>query len=234
MRKIIISSLLGAIVSTTAVAAAATNATTTPPSTFEFPHGLFISGQVNNSWAHDNTLTVTNIDKTGVNANVALKDNMGVGAGLGLGYAFNRYFALETGYRYLSHLTAVAHTTNTTPQLTASDQASMSVADILMRLTIPMDRFFVYAKGGAAYAMLKNRNNLTVAAGGTSMTFNGALPNISENVWRPEAGLGLGYALSEHVTAEVSYSRIFGLGQLLGSKYIPDVSTLGLGVSYYF
>lgn len=233
MRKILISLLLSAIVSATAVATTSAT-TTTPSSIFEFPHGLFINGQINDSWAHDNTLAVTNIDNSNVNASVALKDNMGIGAGFGLGYAFNRYFALETGYRYLSHLTAVAHTTNVTPQLSASDQASMSVADILMRLTIPMDRFFVYAKGGAAYAMLTNRNNLSVSAGGTTLTFNGVLPNATVNTWRPEAGFGLGYALSSHVTTEVSYSRIFGLGQLLGSKYIPDVSTLGLGVSYYF
>lgn len=201
---------------------------------FQFPQGLFISGQINNSWAHDNTLSLNNIQSSGVNASIALKNDMGIGGGAGLGYAFNRFFAVEAGYRHFEDLTAVAKTTNLTPQLEATDDASMNVADLLARVTIPMDRFFIYAKGGAAYAMLKNRNDLTVTAGGAQFTFDGVLPAESVDVWRPEAALGVGYALTSHVTAEASYGRIFGLGKLLDAKYVPDVDSLGLGLSYYF
>lgn len=201
------------------------------------PRGLYLTGQISNSWANSSGETLSDIDHSGINVSANIKKDMGIGGRLGLGFAFNRFIALESGYAFLPNFTIQANTTNVNPQVSASGKVDMSALDILGRISIPIDKFFVYAKGGAAYVMLDANNQITLNAAGVSTTVSIPIPSNdkSYNTWRPEAVVGVGYAFTPHMTADVSYGRIFGLGSIIKSEhYAPDVDTAALGLSYYF
>lgn len=201
----------------------------------QFPHGFYFTGQVTNSWANSPGLSYTDLNYTGINANLNVKNDMGIGGRLGMGFAFNRVLAIESGYSFMPDLTLIAKTTNLNPQVSASGNVNMSDVDVLLRLMIPIDKFFIYAKGGGAYVMLNTNNQVTLNIAGNNIG-SVVVPNdlTSYNSWLPEAVVGTGYAFNRHITVDASYGRIFGLGGLQGENAIPNVDTAALGLSYYF
>lgn len=204
----------------------------------QFPRGFYVTGQATNSWASSSGLTFNNLEYTGVNVSLNVKNDMGLGGRLGIGYAFNRFLALEGGFSFMPDLTLQAKTTNLSPQITASGKVNMNDVDALLRVTIPIHQFFIYAKGGATYVMLHTNNQVTLNIGNISPG-SITVPNdlTSYNTWLPEAVLAAGYAFNRHITADISYGRIFGQAAgdfLYGEKEVPNVDTLAVGLSYYF
>jgi OmpA-OmpF porin, OOP family len=144
-----------------------------------------------------------------------------------VGWQFNPYFALETGYNYLQ---------NNDYQVAGGlldVTEKMQAWDFLGKASLPFSAFVgeqtpfsVYAKAGGAY--VRSEGDVSVAGIGSTST--------SSNQVKPEAGAGIECNFTEDFSADLAYSHIFGSKTTLGDNEInaPITDMVYLGVRYLF
>lgn len=130
------------------------------------------------------------------------------------GAGFNKYAAVEAGLMYL---TPSEYNPNVSYQ-THEPQIREYAFDVLARLTLPVQDFGVFAKGGLAVVYKSQSGALDTNGEGTS----------GGNVYaRPEIGFGVSYSFS-YITIDVSSSRI------LGNSDIEEIDFTAIGLTYQF
>lgn len=214
--------------------------------------GFYVRAQAGYSWAGSDTTQTLNAVSGGssnpANPTIQSSDsnNGGFSGRLGLGYDFNQYIALEGGFQTLSPAYREINNVNVVNGpisiLSGSQivKTSLYDADLIAKLTLPLGSFFVYADGGAAYVHTE--------AQGATLTYTSEFEGVPTDstpvtVWnssndvgyiRPEAGAGLGYNFTPSFGVDVSYSRIFGAGQMNDQNYLADINSGLFGLTYKF
>ncbi len=128
-----------------------------------------------------------------------------------LGYAFNKYFAIENGYTYL-------------PKATDDDGDTINnyAIDLLGKLSWPVTSgFSIYAKAGGSYLYSK------VGSG-----IDGPSGNLSHI--GPAYGVGASYEVIPNLAIGVDWLRFSGDGTVGSSDYQPQQDAVFLGLSYKF
>lgn len=137
------------------------------------------------------------------------------------GYQFNQNLAAELGWSHFSEVTAKDH--GYYADYDYSARLNTNVVDAAAKGIVPVaDNVSLYGKLGAAYVM----ESVHAHYGPFSAS-------ASEKKLLPEAGVGVSYAFTDNVSADVSYTRI----QKVGDKNKSDINSIdfaGVGVSYTF
>jgi opacity protein-like surface antigen len=127
-----------------------------------------------------------------------------------LGYAFNKYFALENGYTYLPKATD-----------DAGDTIKNYAIDLLGKISWPVTSgFSIYAKAGGGYLYSKFDG------------INGVSGNNSHI--GPAYGVGASYEIIPNLAIGLDWERFSGNGKVGDSSYQPQQDAVFLGLSYKF
>ena len=141
---------------------------------------------------------------------------------LSFGYQFDRYWAMEFGYRHFSNADMSIGTNN----YIANASSKSSAFDLTAKGILPVTtKVALYAKLGLAYLRPNAQGGLITIA-----PYNGTTHSYSKTL-EPTFGLGISYALKPNVPVEFSWNRIQKMG---GSNHAPSSDFYSLGVSYYF
>lgn len=137
-----------------------------------------------------------------------------------VGYRFNDYIALETGYTSIVNDHYNGGDNNGIGTL-GPDHYRLYTIDLSGKFIYPFKSgFSVFAKAGAAYAH--------------QSAFNQAYSNLepsvdsNSNSILPLAGAGISYNFTQNFATDISYTRMFG------NNNIGSINLIGLGVSYTF
>lgn len=110
-----------------------------------------------------------------------------------LGYDFNRYFALEAGYIYISKV--VYNNINASAK---SGEFRQEVIDFLAKGSLPFNnQFGLFMKVGAAYL---HRDTLRVAVSGTILD-----TNSNDQTYVPTIGAGMYLNFTKHFYGDIGY-----------------------------
>ncbi len=148
-------------------------------------------------------------------------DDAGFAGRLFMGYQFNQYIALETGFVMLqkvqfNNITVAGSST------TVDESFKQSILDVMLKGILPLpDGYDLFAKAGYANVM---RDDIEVTgSNGTS-----ASSDTTDTQSVPVVGGGAEYHLTRNVIADVSYLHYFGTGDL------PAADFGSAGLSYLF
>lgn len=131
------------------------------------------------------------------------------------GYQFNEYVATELGWSRFGNVDAKSAIGNLTLRT--------NVVDLAVKGILPVaDKVSVYGKLGAAYVMEN-----------VSGHFYGYHEDETNKKLLPEAGVGVSYAFTDNVSADVSYTRIQAIGST-NTRQIHSLDFAGVGVTYSF
>ena len=168
-----------------------------------------------------------------------------IGVGLGLGYEFNRYFAIEGSINYFAaqqyELFTFSNFTEETTGTASVTQKNIYAAMLFGKLTIPVcNCLSAYVRLGAAYEWAAA--NFNVYSTTSSSTVNGAKHHLNFAY-----GLGLDYRFNRCVSFLADWTSIQGKHTSLAlndpspasdsplfSTRTPTVNFFSLGVRYYF
>jgi len=136
-----------------------------------------------------------------------------------VGFDFNQYIGLETGYTYLPTTDVTLFTG--VPQFNIKSYA----IDLLAKLSVPITNVFgLYAKAGGSYLHSNFSNSLAAPAGDSS----------SSNIG-PAFGVGAEYEVIPNLAIDLSWMRFSGQSnQSVGESYQPSPDVVLLGISYKF
>lgn len=159
-----------------------------------------------------------------------------------VGYQFNPYFGLETGYSVFSDTTfktrgTLVDTAGNVDTITGNVKAQTQQWDILAKAGLPFGCTGLRGdiKAGAAYVMSKVNWNVSNSSPAFSK-FN-ASGSESENSWSPALGASLAYNFTKNFAADISYLHTFGSDSKIGFKNdidSPDTDLATIGLSYLF
>ncbi|NNM58351.1 MAG: outer membrane beta-barrel protein, partial [Legionellales bacterium] len=166
-----------------------------------------------------NQLSTDPNDKTDV-------DNGNLGARAYLGYQFNKYLSLESGYTQYSHTDV-----NNIDGVRGADLSLYQGAiDAVAKVSLPLtQKINIYAKGGAAYVMTQGVDSsvyVNVQPNQINANLDYGTKNIDE--FRPTYAVGVSYDLTQHLSTDVSWSQIVGGNDIATSNFAS------LGLSYHF
>ncbi|HVV68138.1 MAG TPA: outer membrane beta-barrel protein [Gammaproteobacteria bacterium] len=173
------------------------------PSPYEYKDSGFIiglqAGYADTHWDNIDNL-VPNLDGDGFAARGYL------------GYAFNKYFAVESGYTYL-------------PKATGDDGVSITnyAIDLLGKISWAVTPgLSIYAKAGGSYLHSNIDTNIKNA------------PNGSNGHIGPAYGVGASYEIIPNLAIGLDWERFSGNGKVGDSSYQPQQDAVFLGLSYKF
>ncbi len=203
-------------------------------------NGLYVGGQVgygsNNSSASSlnadsTTLTYnapymsTRVQNIQAPAKVDV-DNDGIAGRVYLGYQFNKYLSLETGYTQYSDTEV-----NNIAGFSGTDLSLYEGAiDAVGKFSLPItQRINLYAKGGAAYVMAQNvKSSANIAKTGFlnyEADFDYSTNNVDE--FRPTYGFGVSFDITKRLSTDLSWS------QIVGGNNIPTTNFTSLGLAFH-
>lgn len=145
------------------------------------------------------------------------------------GYQFNPNLALELGWARFGNLNDKITLGSSDGVVSSSTILKTNVVDLLVKGSLPIaDQISLYGKLGAAYV----RESWEVSANGNYGRTVYRL-NRSGNDHRvlPEASVGVSYAFTDNVAADVFYTRIQKVGN---NSPIESINFAGVGLSYTF
>lgn len=176
-----------------------------------------------------------------------------------IGYQFNPYIAVETGYtKYFAEMSATSQYygsgkvgtglvldpikySNATADIIATNQISENVADVNAKLIypVPNTRINIYTKLGAAYVDPNDTytvQKISVNAQGMKPSqINASSANVQESAnvgvaseICPEVSPGISYDINNHLSADVSWTFIKGLGE------VQNINFANVGLTYHF
>lgn len=150
-------------------------------------------------------------------------DEGGVAGRPYVGYQFNQYLGVETGYTFFSdntyHIDAWG--------MTFDKKISTEQWDVLLKAGMPFGNsgFRGDVKVGAADVMPDVR-----WSGDTGSWNDTWRHNKNDDRWDVAAGAGVSYFLNKNVAVDLSYLHAFGSN----GNCSPDTDFVAVGVSYYF
>jgi len=155
-----------------------------------------------------------------------LKENNNQLAGrLFVGYDFNKYFAVEAGYLMTTNL--MVRDIGYQSKEIANFKIKEQVADLVGKGSFYMgDKFYIYGKAGLAYINVKDKAN--------SLSYEvSKQDNKSFNI---VYGVGLGYDISENISADISWTRYNGqknsASDLIDGNFKPQFDFCALSITY--
>lgn len=167
-----------------------------------------------------------------------------------LGYDFNQYFGLETGYVYLPNATFNINSANFLPlsdgSLRTSGKITNYAIDLLAKLSVPLvDGFGLYAKAGGAYFHSKFSDGALILGDNNVGGFQTSANHIG-----PAFGVGAYYEIIPCLNMDLSWMHYSGDNQLysgngsplivngvtgiFNKNYQPNPDLVLLGLSYKF
>jgi opacity protein-like surface antigen len=157
-----------------------------------------------------------------------LKENDNVLAGrIYVGYEFNKYFSLESGYLLTSNakITDVGFSNKEIAKFKIKEQ----IADVSAKVKFYMgDKFFAYGKGGLAYVNVQKDTSALKLALKSDKTHN------VNFVY----GLGIGYDVTDNLSADASWSHYNGshdtASDIVYGSYKPSLNFYAVGLTYKF
>jgi opacity protein-like surface antigen len=179
--------------------------------------GFYIGVEGGKSYFHNKKQTLaTTTGTTTLNPS-----NTGVGGGAYLGYNLNDYFGLEAGY------THYAPTLYTIPS-----GATLAVGNPSGHPSISANGVHFVGKGmwpiGTTGLGLFGKAGVAIIRSTKSGTFTTGSGGGTTNYFRPTAGVGVSYNLTQNWEADVSVRRVFGGGGL------QSLDLVAAGISYHF
>ena len=189
--------------------------------------------------AHLNHLIQKAIPDASTDYMDALYNNTGYAGRLFVGYQFNSYFAIETGYTQFEKLNI--NTTaginidikkiNFTFPANVSTHAAVTTDafDLVGKGILPVTkRFSLYGKLGLAY--LRVNGDVSAAAKVPELIDIYIAANPSLHIIYPTFSLGLNYDMTRRLSMDCSLTRI----QQYSSHAFPSIDFLSIGVLYHF
>lgn len=171
---------------------------------FNFNPSIYFGGQVLYTDMHYSGSSYTLVGRDSVTSTK-------VGGRGYLGYAFNEFLALETGYNYFGRPELVDKVTGN-----VQDFLQQGV-DFTAKVSLPLDYGFgVYIKGGG----------LWVFRSGIGSRGGCFADKDANSKFTPYAGLGLSYSFAQNLGIDISYARSMSMGDL------PKMDIFAAGLSY--
>jgi opacity protein-like surface antigen len=125
-----------------------------------------------------------------------------------IGYEFNRYIGVESGFIYLPDASIDG----------VDGDISNYAIDVLGKISVPISSGFdIYAKAGIGYF---------------DSSGSGALSGFGGTNIGPAFGVGAGYELRPNLAVNLSWMRYSGNGKIADTDYQPNPDALLLGMSY--
>lgn len=184
--------------------------------------GFYAGAQLGYANSHINTTNLVTVNNGTSPVPLPGLNNLALAYRLSFGYQFDRYWAMEFGYRHFSHTDMSAVTNN----YMASASSKSSAFDLTAKGILPVTpKLSLYAKLGLAYLRPNSQGGLI------PITPYSGTTNSYAKTLEPTYGLGISYALKPNVPVEFSWNRIQKAG---GSNHAPSSDFYSLGVSYYF
>lgn len=153
----------------------------------------------------------------------SIKEN-GFTTGVFLGYSFDPYVSLETGYHYLPQAKYSASADGQTGYLKLNSQD----VDVLTKLNLPLEQltpdlkgFNVYTKLGIAYVWTQAKTNM--------YSFSGHARSLV-----PVFGLGTNYDVTQNIAVGAAWQYIYGKKSTDNEVYTPSVNTFTGDLTYNF
>lgn len=167
---------------------------------------------------------------------IDMKNNTGFAGRIGIGYQFNRYFAMEGGFS--AYPSAIRNYSSNRALLGGDIQGNSKIsniysADLMGALRVPIGNyFFITGEAGAAVvhfsyaAMDASDSNFTALAWQPGSAYFVA----------PKAGLKLGVKINSKTSVFLSTSYIFSANGTNPEKrnYQPGLAMANIGMSYSF
>ncbi|MFA6409254.1 MAG: outer membrane beta-barrel protein [Gammaproteobacteria bacterium] len=160
-----------------------------------------------------------------------------------VGYSFNQYFGLETGYTFLPNNKYNAEY-NLGGILDVKENVKFKTWtwDLLAKATYPInDSWDVYAKLGAAYVKATSSGEADLTQSGAATEVESY--NFSQSAIRPAYGLGVTYKFNPNWAMDLAWTGTYGKSRTsfnsstgISNKdsVIPTTNTIMLGVIYKF
>lgn len=187
-------------------------------SAFALPTGGFLSLDLGYVNIQKSTPTISTLSDASIKRN-------STGGGVFAGYQTPGNFGVYFGANYYGKQSLTA--TETTAGDTTLNRTYYDVDLMLDTYYSLGNQLSVYASGGAAYIF-------TNTSGTVSLT-----KNKNASWWRPKAAIGLDFAVSKQFAIGVSYSRIFGTGNIddllnssNGKDYLPNLDLASINFTY--
>jgi len=142
-----------------------------------------------------------------------------------IGYQFNQYFGIETGYTFFSE-NKNTWSNSWGVDITRKDRVEQW--DILLKAGMPFGNsgFRGDIKVGAADVM---PNTDWSWSGNSSWNSSWGTRDHDDDQWDAAAGVGVSYFLNKNVALDISYLHAFG-----SDNCNPDTDLVTFGVAYYF
>jgi opacity protein-like surface antigen len=139
-----------------------------------------------------------------------------------LGYQFNQYFGVETGYNVFSP------TTYSYNGVSAA-RLKTEAWDVLAKIGTPFgdSGFSGNLKAGVTNVMTNVDRGLLVSSAESAPAYTSG---ASFNDWDPTAGAGIAYNFNKNLAMDISYLHTFATGGVT----TPSTDLVTLGVSYLF
>ena len=172
------------------------------------------AGYGNTHWSIDqNNVNLTESPDTILDPNSVSND--GIAARVYVGYDFNYYFGIESGYTYLPQVSASGVQIQNRTAEEVEGKISNYTIDLLAKVMFPAtDKFGVYVKGGGAYYRSGASGFLFFSGDGED---DESLNNIGLAL-----GLGIFYHIVPNLSADISWMRYYGSGDVFTTTQNPD------------
>jgi OOP family OmpA-OmpF porin len=164
----------------------------------------------------------------GATATSLAKDETDTAFGLGVGYQFNRNFALEGGYRDVGKFSA---TRTVTAPAAGTNRAGIKSSGwgIFAVGYLPLaNQFSVLGKIGTAYTTTKTSLTTT----GAVVLLPGVNPNPRRREWNLGYGVGLEYAFTQRAAVRLEFERLENVGDSNTGE--GDIDVWSLWLKYRF
>jgi OOP family OmpA-OmpF porin len=178
--------------------------------------------------ASDANMNADVVAVTGATATNFVTDQRDPAVKVFVGYAFNRYFALEGGYAWLGEFQA-------TNQVTAPTTGALNAEIRVIGLFIDAVGMLPVGESFAAFAKLGVVGSETRTFRSTSGTVTpapGSNTNASTDQANLKYGLGAQYAFGKRVTLRAEWERIEDVGDANTGEF--DLSVYSVGLLFRF
>ena len=173
--------------------------------------GFYAGAQLGYANSHINTTNLVTVNNGTSPVPLPEMNNLALAYRLSFGYQFDRYWAMELGYRHFSNTDISVGTNN----YIANASSKSSAFDLTAKGILPVTtKLNLYAKLGIAY-LRPNAQGAVLAFSPYSGTMNSYSKTLE-----PTFGLGISYALKPNVPVEFSWNRIQKMG---GSNHAQAV-----------
>jgi OOP family OmpA-OmpF porin len=197
----------------------------TASSAFAVASGWYLSGQVGQTNIHAKRAT---IQTSGLQSNGATlpptetvtPSSTGAGERVAVGYNFNQYIGVESGYMHYGAATYNVQGACNNPQVRQSG------FDVLGRGAYPiMDSKFT-AVGKAGFTYIRQSGSGSLA--GTTVLSGCNGHTTTTNSFRPTLGVGVGYDITQNWVADLLVTRVLSGGGVQMSNFVS------VGISYHW